>query len=790
MRKLFGCLLVLFLTPLAFAQANGTVVLTSDSWTVTADPQRTTLQVSYANLGNLLNDLRLTVKTDSQLQPLSHWTIERISPNQINIRTSDPQLGWSIFLAPNLLKISSTSQSALITANLPVSPKRFVARLLDTEGAPVNWVGTKEVKETYGAPEVRNPSNLPSQNPDVMYFSLGQIASPLFHSLFDQSTDTAITFPPDALLEYSVADRSALSLSMPVPGNAVIRITPDYYTKTLHLPFYVPFDDTYFKSAPMVWSSWTSYYEDVSENDMLRNADWLASYLKPYGFQYVELDDGYDRAAQGQHSWIEGWNKSKFPHGPEWLTRYIKDRGLQAGIWLVPNAYAGAVETHPDWYLHYQTGKIVLDYNTPALDSTNPQALDFVQKIFTTLDDWGFEYYKFDGEHAATKIIPGLDLSRIHDPSIDPTLAYRHRLERIRATIGPKRFIEVCPAGSPLDGIGFVNSYFNGHDLYDNWQGMYSLFGSISGNAFLNHVAVYVMPGEGMALGPSMTVQEAQSKRSPIVLDTARQREDPLTGFGVSDAEARTILSHVSLTGVAYALASVMPELPAARVKMLQMTLPTRPIIPIDLFSRGSDVEWDTFKHVQPQFYIHNFPEILDLKINANSEDYDVVAITNWRDTKTSQSLSLARKFGLDPRATYLAFDFWNQQFAGQSQADISLSLDPHDTKVLFLHKLTTHPQWLGSSRHITGEFSISNLAWNASTKSLSGSSELIPKDPYTLWFYVPDGFHVQAVSTVPGIGHDLKIKQSLQNHILSITFDSPLKSIDWTIQFTAAATN
>ena len=35
----------------------------------------------------------------------------------------------------------------------------------------------------------------------------------------------------------------------------------------------------------MVWSSWTSYYQDVTEQDMVRNTDWIANYLKPYGFQ-------------------------------------------------------------------------------------------------------------------------------------------------------------------------------------------------------------------------------------------------------------------------------------------------------------------------------------------------------------------------------------------------------------------------------------------------------------------------------------------------------------------------
>lgn len=783
-------LLAVTFAPPAFSQLQIAPQIENSSWTVTVDPDHSVLRVSNPQLGDVLQNLHLALNISGKIQQLDHWTAERVTAEQLDIHTKDPDLGWTIVIGHDTLRISCTDIRASVIADVPVSSKRFVARLLDPEGTPVNWVGTKEVKEAYGAAEVRNPSFLPRENPEVMYFALGPISSPLFHSLFDQPTDTAISFPSSALLSQISGSSDLLHLELPIPGNALIRIQPDYYTKVLQLPFYVPFDDSYFKTAPMVWSSWTSYYQDVTENDMVRNTDWLANNLRPYGFGYVELDDGYDRGPKGQHNWIEGWNRTKFPHGPQWLTGYIKQKGLQAGIWLVPNAYAGAVETHPDWYLHYTTGKILLDYNTPALDSTNPEVLNFIQRLFTTLDDWGFTYYKFDGEHAVPKIVPGVDLSRLYDRSIDPTVAYRNRLQRIRSTIGPKRFIEVCPAGSPLDGIGYTNSYFNGHDLYDNWQGMYSLFGSISGNAFLNHIAVYVMPGEGMSLGPRISVEEAEKKRSPVVLDTEKQREFPLTGFGVSDAEARTVLSHVALSGVAYALASVMPELPAERVKMLQMTLPTRPITPVDLFSRGSDVEWDTFKHIQPKYYIHNFPEILDLKVNQNSESYDVIAVTNWRDETMTAQISLDLKLGLSSDGSYLAFDFWKQRFAGNFQKDVTVTAEPHDTQVLLLRKKTGRPQLLGSSRHITGEFSLSGISWNDQENTLVGTSELVPGDPYTLWFYVPAGFRFSRLVTQPAADKNLAVHSSLNDNVLKLTFDSSKELVQWKLEFAKSAVN
>ena len=109
-------------------------------------------------------------------------------------------------------------------------------------------------------------------------------------------------------------------------------------------------------------------------------------------------------------------------------------------------------------------------------------------------------------------------------------------------------------------------------------------------------MVAYVMPAEGIDVAPPMSVAEAEQKRPRTFVEVARSREEPLTGFGTTLAEARTLVSYVALTGVAYPVASVLPELPEERVALLKKTLPTLPILPIDLFSRGTDMRWDRFK--------------------------------------------------------------------------------------------------------------------------------------------------------------------------------------------------
>jgi hypothetical protein len=309
------------------------------------------------------------------------------------------------------------------------------------------------------------------------------------------------------------------------------------------------------------------------------------------------------------------------------------------------------------------------------------------------------------------------------------------------------------------------------------------MFSAINANAFLNHIAVYVMPGEGLELGLPMTPEEAARKRRPAVLETAKTRENPVAGFGVTEAEARTLVSYVALTGVAYPLASVMPELPDQRVRLLQETIPTLPIFPVDLFSRGTEAGWQTFRFTQPDVYIHNYPEILDLKVNSVAGVYDVVGFTNWRSIATQRDIDLTDKLGLDPQSEFVVFDFWNQKLVGVVKSHMPVQIEPHDTRVLSLHPLQNRPQLVGLSRHISGDYSLQDLSWDSSKNTLSGISESVPGDEYALWIYVPKGFKLLGAKGATG-QNDIPIEKQLDGSTLKIRFSGVAEPVRWEIRF------
>ncbi|MGA2632990.1 MAG: alpha-galactosidase [Terracidiphilus sp.] len=784
-----------------WGQAAAPVSLQENGWTIECSLESSSLTISAKDLGSVAQHIQLNEETPSGLHRLTHFSASINAKQQLIIETIAPKTAWVFAALPGKVAVSTTGFHGVLTGWAASSTDRTIAILLDRQGEPVQWQGTKEIVGAYGGTQTSNQSYLPRRHPEVMHMGLGHVSGAGMHSLFDRKTDIAIDFGEDAALQADEGSKDAYALTIPVRDSATIQLTPNYYTQVLGVPFYTRYDDTNFPSAPIVWASWLNYYATVTEQDIIRNADWLSKNLKQYGLEYVRLDDGYDRDADFNysadthsqdhsaphpeevgHTWLH-WNSDRFPHDPEWLTNHIHADGLKAGIWLVPNSYGSALKEHPDWYLYDKQDKVLQDYSTPALDSTNPHVFEHLKSLFTKLDTMGFDYYMFDGEHALPAYAPTVDKSRLHSPSIDFVENYRERLALIRQTIGRERFIEVCPAGTPLNGMGFFDAYFNGMDLYGNWQGMHSLFSSIGSNLFLNHMVSYVMPGEGLELSEPMTMTQAAAKRAAVVVDVVRSREDPPTGLGVTLAEARTLVTYDALTGVVYSVGSVMPELPRERVKLLQATMPTLPILPIDLFSRGSNSDWDTFKHFQSDYYINHYPELMDLKVNSSAGVYDVVAETNWMSDTTERRLDFGQ-LGVAPGRRYVIFDFWKQQPLGIFEDKIDLSIASHDTRVLLIHPLADRPQLIGNSRHISGTYSILSQGWNGTEKELHGESATIPGEPYTLWFSIPDGYKKSLVQVSLKIGKAIDAEWHQEGGFGRLSFTGADGPVEWRIRF------
>lgn len=195
-------------------------------------------------------------------------------------------------------------------------------------------------------------------------------------------------------------------------------------------------------------------------------------------------------------------------------------------------------------------------------------------------------------------------------------------------------------------------------------------------------------------------------------------------------------------------------------------------------------MKWDRFKHTTADHYIHNYPEILDLKVNAPSGVYDVVGLTNWRSSSTMRTLGFADKLGLTSGSPYIAFDYWGQKLMGVFKDLMKVQIEPHDTRVFLIHPLLDRPQLLGTSRHITRAYSIKNLAWDGSHNPLHGASDTVPGDDHALYFCVPAGFTVARVgAAIPGKS-EIPVRHDKSGNSLKVVFAGHPEAVDWEVQF------
>ena len=244
-------------------------------------------------------------------------------------------------------------------------------------------------------------------------------------------------------------------------------------------------------------------------------------------------------------------------------------------------------------------------------------------------------------------------------------------------------------------------------------------------------------------------------------------------------SEARTIVTYAALSGTPFSFADRLPDLPAERIDLLKKSLPTMPIVPMDLFSRGGYSSWSMFKEFTPATYEHNFPRIIDLKINAASGKFDVVAATNWTNESETREISFAGNMGLDPDESYLVFDFWNQEFMGMFKKSVELKIEPHDTRVLHIRPLLQRPQVLATDRHISGAYSIETLEWDMEKKTLNGSSKTIPGKTYTLFLHVPGKFSFSRVRSKAEAA-----PEKITENVFRVTMKPKEKMTEWSIIF------
>ena len=167
-------------------------------------------------------------------------------------------------------------------------------------------------------------------------------------------------------------------------------------------------------APPMGWNSYTGYSIAVTEEELLKNIDFLSEKLLPYGYDTVTVDNGWFLSGQGEGVTIQldahGRPESHehfFPHGLKYTIDHAHAKGVKFGIWLLRGINRRAVDENlPVEGTAYHMQDIVnkksacpwaaAPWWNYGVDMTKPGAQEYYDGLVRKYADMGVDFIKFD----------------------------------------------------------------------------------------------------------------------------------------------------------------------------------------------------------------------------------------------------------------------------------------------------------------------------------------------------------------------------------------------------------
>jgi len=599
-------------------------------------------------------------------------------------------------------------------------------------------------EESFPCESDRNP-----RLPDVVRHSSGLSKSLLNQAVYDRKWDWVLSVDDQPCTRTVVrperASASGRDFSLRTQGSEIVlRFRPRFYQVHRGLTHFEPWTYRAWDNPVVGWCSWFAFFDKITEEDMLRATDVLAEVLAPFGYEYVQMDDGYQRDIGLPELWLEP--NEKFPHGLRYLSSYIKSKGMKPGIWT--NAAFAQTEfasNHRDWFVLDSEGRLAKgNWIYHILDATVPGALEAVVKpIYRGLRDDGFEYFKVDAlRHLRYE---GYNTYRDHfrKKGMDVEEAFRKYIQTIREVVGRDCFMLGCWGVRP-ELVGVIDGCRLGTDGF-------SFAGLSQYNSFNNVV----------------------------------WRNDP-DHIELSPAEAYRSTTVTSLTGSLFLLTD-KPEVyrtslvePAKRAAPVLFTLPGQ-LFDVDPSRSGNlwRVDSEVSGKEPKPFDAGLVPgcHLFLLEVNRPFEDWMVLGRMGGEAAEIR-----FEDLGLDREREYLVFEFWSRTFLGAFRGAFRPG-DIHpefNCQVFCIREHQAHPQILATNRHITGGgVDLVDVAWEG--RRLSGRSRVVGGDVYELYISVPPGFSFDRAECAGGEVLDIRA----EGEVLRIRLESGQgREVDWTAYF------
>ncbi|MCX6876271.1 MAG: NPCBM/NEW2 domain-containing protein [Verrucomicrobia bacterium] len=519
------------------------------------------------------------------------------------------------------------------------------------------------------------------------------------------------------------------------------------------------------KLRPQVAGHCTWYCGGASnETNIIKLAEVAAKELKPFGFSFVQIDDGWQDGGKFEGP-TRGFDRVRpdgpYPHGMQPVAAKIKQLGLTAGIWFMPfsaNFQDPEYQDRQHWFVKRPDGTPYSTYwGGTSFDLTHPEVQAYLTKLAQTIHSWGFDYFKMDGLYGGGALGQAYvndgygddgigNNAPFHDPSKTNLEMYRDGLRLLREAAGPDVFFSACNVAQNMrtlgGSIGLVDSMRIGPDNEAGWNGIST--GPLRGSR------LYFLNGRVWWNDPDPCYVRVEPKHAQ---------------FGPS---------WVALSGQFYLNSDSIPGLPADRLEIMKRTLSAHGATarPVDCFDAPLPFVWLVTDTRQPT-------------------RRDVLGLFNWEQAERTVR-NTAAWAGLPKAQSYHAFDFWENKLVPRFAGVFQFKVPAQSCRVIAVRAAEGRPLVLSTSRHVTqGMIDLRDEIWEAATGTLAGTSQVIAGDPYELRIagltdgkqWKPACAELSAADQAAGV----TVTQKEEPGLLRVTLNSAVsREVKWSLQFTA----
>ncbi len=409
---------------------------------------------------------------------------------------------------------------------------------------------------------------------------------------------------------------------------------------------------------PVGWNSWDYYRWTITEDEVLKNADFIAS--DPVLSKHVKriiVDDGW------QYCYGEWEPNPFFKSGMDSLARNLRKMGFVPGLWICP----GIAEPHSmiaqwqtDWLAMSEGGDPCLSFDCMRrkgfiIDPTLPAVKKWLFDLFTRYADMGYGYFKTDF------LMPVTKAPRYHR-ELPRGQIIRELMTPITDAIRGKADLLGC--GYDYNGgCDLVRMVRAGSDIHSTWGCTKSNAVSVAARFWASNRVWITDPDFCVCRGPE-TVNDPDlgRLRCLYVFVTPEDTRSGLTptlpwGFGFDTIlahEAECLLSIALMNGGAINLSDKLYVLNDRGLDLVRRTVsaargsaPT----PVDLFESDRVSKW--FQTIPGGCR---------------------VLLVNWEDNESELSLDLA-PFGVNAAS---ARNFWTDETVAIYDNVLRATLRPH----------------------------------------------------------------------------------------------------------------